>query len=338
MTVNLLQMKKALSVALFVLLLVAGTKNALAQTQVATLQHGDDISVFYGTNAFVDAYTTAVDGDIVTLSGGSFTTPMTITKAITLRGAGAVRDTVAGTNPTVFSAGITIDIDNTTIPFQMEGILLSGTIQFGRLNNPVFTKCNFIELKPFNMNKPMTNARFINCKISSFRFEYSYNTTIINSVVWDASDIGRNYTVVTYNTILSVSGQTIYGLSAYNSIVISSNNYLCSSPCSFFNCIGVGNDNPFGTGFTSDCVSFDSLDEVFDSFTGSFSFGQSFVLKDEIVASFHGNDGTQVGIYGGFLPYNSRPTYMLMKRCNVANRSTIDGKLSVDIEVVAEGE
>ncbi|MBQ8958336.1 MAG: hypothetical protein IJ057_07555 [Bacteroidales bacterium] len=167
---------KALSAALFVLLLVVvGTTNALAQTQVATLQHGEDISVFYGTNAFVDAHTAAVDGDIVTLSGGSFTTPMTITKAITLRGAGALRDTVAGTNPTVFSAGITIDVENTTIPFQMEGILLSNTIQFGRLNNPVFTRCNFFELKPYNLNKPMTNAQFLNCKISSFRFTYSYH-------------------------------------------------------------------------------------------------------------------------------------------------------------------
>ena len=62
------------------------------------------------------------------------------------------------------------------------------------------------------------------------------------------------------------------------------------------------------------------------------------MLKDKILSNFQGNDGTQVGIYGGFLPYSSRPTYMVLKRCNVANRSTIDGKLSVDIEVVTEGE
>ena len=63
-----------------------------------------------------------------------------------------------------------------------------------------------------------------------------------------------------------------------------------------------------------------------------------FILKDEIATGFLGGDGTQVGIYGGMLPYSNRPTYMVLKRCNVANKSTIDGKLSVDIEVVTEEE
>ena len=67
-----LQFGKAMSAALFVLLLVVvGMKNALAQTQVATLQHGEEISVFYGNNAFVQAHNVAVDGDIVTLDIGA---------------------------------------------------------------------------------------------------------------------------------------------------------------------------------------------------------------------------------------------------------------------------
>jgi len=42
-----LQLGKAMSAALFVLLLmVAGAKNVLAQTQVATLQHGDEMTAF----------------------------------------------------------------------------------------------------------------------------------------------------------------------------------------------------------------------------------------------------------------------------------------------------
>ena len=65
---------------------------------------------------------------------------------------------------------------------------------------------------------------------------------------------------------------------------------------------------------------------------------EQFILKDEIATGFLGGDGTQVGIYGGMLPYSNRPTYMVLKRCNVASRSTIDGKLSVDIEVVTEEE
>ena len=106
-----LQFGKALSAALFVLLLVAvGTTNALAQTQVATLQHGDDVSAFYGANAFVEAHTAAADGDIVTLSSGTFNAPSQITKAITLRGAGVVSDTVAGTAPTLLPGDVLINV------------------------------------------------------------------------------------------------------------------------------------------------------------------------------------------------------------------------------------
>ena len=106
MNLRKLQFGKAMSAALFVLLLVvAGTKNALAQTQVATLQHGEEISVFYGQNAFVEAHAAAETGDIITLSSGTFVkTP--ITKAITLRGAGCAIDTVANTNPTVIGQNI----------------------------------------------------------------------------------------------------------------------------------------------------------------------------------------------------------------------------------------
>ena len=49
MKVRSLHFGKALSAALFVLLLsLAGMKNALAQNLVATLKHGDDISFYYG--------------------------------------------------------------------------------------------------------------------------------------------------------------------------------------------------------------------------------------------------------------------------------------------------
>lgn len=77
---------------------------------------------------------------------------------------------------------------------------------------------------------------------------------------------------------------------------------------------------------------------MFETFTGTFEYDASFVLKDEIATGFHGTDGMQAGIYGGFMPYDIRPTYMVLKRCNVGSRTTIDGKLSVDIEVIAEEE
>ena len=127
----------------------------------------------------------------------------------------------------------------------------------------------------------------------------------------------------------------INGLSAYNSIIIPSN--AIGSNCSFTNCIAIRNSSsPFGDGYTNNCVSYNSYEEVFNTFVGSFSFDEPFILKDEIATGFLGNDGTEVGIHGGIMPYTARPSYMIIRHCNVANKSTIDGKLSVDIEVVTE--
>lgn len=46
-----------------------------------------------------------------------------------------------------------------------------------------------------------------------------------------------------------------------------------------------------------------------------------------------GSDGTEVGIYGGNLPFDATPTNPQITKFNVASKTTADGKLSVDIEV-----
>lgn len=335
---NSLLQRRALYAALFVLLLsVAGPKNAFAQTQVATLQHGDDISVFYGTNAFVAAHDAAADGDIVTLSSGSFNVPSTITKAITLRGAGVVSDTIAGTAPTLFPQVVKIHVENNSIPFQVEGVLFSNIMYYETMINPKFTRCNFNNIT-YSNSYMMSNAQFVNCMIMDFDFSRTYNTTLINSVVWKPNYIDVNHMALIYNSIIRrPTSVNFSGLSAFNSIFIDDEDYYTlSSTCSFFNCIGVFND-PFGNAYTSSCTTYSSYEDVFENFTGTFSLEEPFILKDEIATGFLGSDGTQVGIHGGFMPYSNRPSYMVLKRCNVANKSTIDGKLSVEIEVVTEG-
>ena len=146
MKVRSLHFGKALSAALFVLLLsVAGTKNALAQTLVATLQHGDSISFYYGSNAMIEAYEACEAGDIITLSSGSFAVPWyPIGKAITLRGAGYVADNISGVQPTVIANEIVIGSgDEEGISLTLEGIHFSGDVRFENLTHPKFVKCNF---------------------------------------------------------------------------------------------------------------------------------------------------------------------------------------------------
>ena len=101
-------MKKVFS--LFVLLCVTTLIFAQTETQTATLKHGDNITAYYGCDALINAYNNAEDGDIITLSGGGFNAP-TITKTITLRGAGCISDPDLMTLPTTVIGYVQIDME-----------------------------------------------------------------------------------------------------------------------------------------------------------------------------------------------------------------------------------
>lgn len=344
MRFNFLQLKKAISASLFVLLLsVVGTKNALAQTQIATLQHNDSISVYYGINALVSAHTAATTGDVITLSEGSFNC-CNITKAITLRGAGCRVDTVAHTVGTTIPGNFYLAIPaSDTVFLTIEGILFPGTVTYRTLKNPRFIRCNFYFLDdPNNSSYNMTNAQFINCFIQKMDYHYANNTTFINSVIYDAycSHSYSNYGETYHNSIVRCT-YFMQNSVAYNSIIISGNGYYPYNSSSFFNCIGIKNGystNLFQYQLNSTNLLLNSYSDVFDTWTGTFSFEEDFILNDSIASSFLGNDGTQVGIHGGSVPYDPRPSYMVVKRYNVANKSDHEGNLSVDIELIPTDE
>ena len=338
MKIKSLQFGKAMSAALFVLLLsVAGMKNALAQTQVATLQHGDDISVFYGTNAFVEAHTAAVAGDIVTLSGGTFT-PTTINKAITLRGAGCYRDSIAENYVTTIPGTVTLSISNDSVFLTVEGIFFSGQLRYwsDNLQHPSFIRCNIQNFRQYGSSSRITNAQFVNCMISEC-YLAGFGNTFINCVI-DAlkqSNVDGGSKIF-YNSIIKMNME-ITNMSVYNCIVSGT---FSNGNCVAFNSIGIklSNYEVFGSNPQFDCMTVTSYEDVFETYTGTFSYDESYILKEDIATGFLGNDGREIGIHGGLMPYNSRPTYMILNRCNVAGRSTIDGKLSVDIEVITEDE
>ena len=60
-----------------------------------------------------------------------------------------------------------------------------------------------------------------------------------------------------------------------------------------------------------------------------------YILTEEAKAEFIGQDDTELGIYGGNLPYDNHILSPQITKCNVAAKTTADGKLSVDIEVKA---
>lgn len=345
-----LQIGKAMSAALFVLLLmVAGTKNVLAQTQVATLQHGDEMTAFYGMNALVEAHAAAVDGDIITLSSGTFT-KTDITKTITLHGAGCTADTL-GNTPTIVAGSFSISGLSDSYYLDIEGISFGDITYYNTLYHVKFRKCNVNTISnggTYQSAATMKDVQFVNCLIGSAEIRSSNdNVSIINCVIGSLKHIGRSYgsiystSTYVYNSIIGMKRTGDYyshngNLYLYNCIVSENNTgnergQLYESTA--YNCIEI--DSVFTSSVqTYNCMSVNSYSEVFESFDGTFSFDTDYSLKEEIATSFLGNDGREVGIYGGVMPYDPRPSYLILSRYNVANRSTIDGKLSVEIEVI----
>jgi hypothetical protein len=144
---------------------------------------------------------------------------------------------------------------------------------------------------------------------------------------------------VAYNSIFGTFNSTIQGFTGYNCIIIRNGGNSPTNTCNFFNCIGVGIDEaePFGSGLTSNCETYSSYEEIFESFAGEFSFEEKFLLTVDAKA-FVTTDGTEVGINGGNMPYSNIPFYMVRKRTTVSNRSNSDGTLNVEIEILNEEE
>ncbi len=340
-------MAKRLLVA--VALAVAFFSSAYAQQQVAVLQRGDSVlGVYYGIDSFKQAMAASANGDIITLSGGIFNSPTSsnpLDKAITIRGAGAVEDTARGILPTIFNGIFNCsDIPATTAHhLTVEGVMFvdrfygigsgSRTIQ-----TPEFIRCIFNNDND-NDYISLNNGLYVNCVFKKVtRNSYGYNNgTFTNCVLWGGA--GSNGTINLNNCVVRTSGES--NINAYNTIFFRNSNTTDNSGVgsNLYNCVIIGRTLSNVYNSTNTVLPADNLSAVFATFTNSsndINYSTSYALTDSAAASFLGIDGTQVGIYGGAMPFGYVPTYNVIRRCTVAPRSTADGKLSVDIELETE--
>lgn len=339
-------MAKRLLVA--VALAVAFVGSAYAQQQVAVLQRGDSVlGVYYGVNSFIDAMNASDHGDIITLSGGTFNSPTyenPLSKAITIRGAGAMADTARGITPTVFPNEYfycSSIAGNNNTHLVVEGVLFNGYLKEKGNNttitSPEFIRCIFMRETTSVPNR--TNGIYVNCvfkESTSTSYGY-YNGTFTNCVLWGGA--GDNGNINLNNCVVRSNGES--HMNAYNTIFFRESNTTgsCSVGSNLYNCVIIGGTLSNVLNSTNTVLPVDSLSAVFATFTNSsddVDFNTSYALTSSAAANFLGIDGTQVGIYGGAMPFGYVPTYNVIRRCTVAPRSTADGKLSVDIELETE--
>lgn len=298
-----------------------------AQVQVATLQHGDSVRVFYYADAFVNAYNAAVPGDVISLSAGAFTTCTINKDSLTIRGAGMDQTFFASS----FSLGTT---NNSTMnSITMEGIYCGSMVSQIRSLEVHFTNMYFHE---YRTNSNTLTGQFVNCLIDDYNGITNCTPTLINCLVNNPSNNASSY----INCV--VRAGSFYALtnsSFINSVLVYSgtaSNYTSLSATALAqNCIGVIETATSGNIF-SRCINQNSTmvgTDVFSNFNLDYMNPDRYILTDSAQAAYHGTDGTQVGLFGGFVPYTASLSYPVISHMNVAPRTTADGRLSVDIEV-----
>lgn len=322
---------------------------------IATLFHDGDIKTFYGTGALRSAHAAAVHGDVITLSSGSFTAT-DITKAVTLRGAGMEYDSISVTEPTIISGHFSIQIaSDSTLQnnnLVMEGIYHNSdgiiTVK-GSLNNPQFVKCRLYVIQCSSVGY-MYYANFINCVIANQVYFYSYGSaTFVNCYVNDLYQDNSGSSHEFQNCVFkdsrfsSVSNAVFRNCFLYATTTVSSSSTLNILPSTSpaYNCVALSailSTNVFANQSNTTNTQVSSFSDVFKTWKGSSLANfktERLELTDAAKTKYLGSDGTQIGIYGGSIPFDPRPSNPQITKLNVASKSTADGKLSVDIEVKA---
>lgn len=316
--------------------LVCATVSYAQQQLVATLTHGDEITMFYGTYAYRDAMNAAADGDVINLSGGGFQAT-TINKAVSIRGAG-----VEANQPTFIVGSFDINIPaESTERLTMEGLRISDRIALrGALKSPYFFK-NYIKEVYGYPNSNVTNAMFVNCQVlrcydGSSNYVASYQ--FLNSYVANFSNTSNNSSVTAcfLNCVINngYDADCICHSTLLNCILVNNTNYdwdSLPSSSSATNCLAISAKG--GNAFRYVQASLNNKDITDFAVFTDLDYMKD--LTDEAKATYLGTDGTPVGMYGGPLPFSFTPTYPQITKMNVASKTTADGKLSVDIEVSA---
>lgn len=301
----------------------------MAQEQLATLKHNDSIRVYYGADAFKQAYNAAVNGDVITLSDGIFNTT-NVRKGITLRGNGACGDTSRNAIGTYFLDGFYVKGLGDSLQFSAEGIYFqyfdAGTSGSDASYNTKFTKCRITSCTGYGIQA-------VNCVIGYCNGSSSHTNIYTNCVLNHFPDYSTCNNCIMKGTYSSTSDHYAYN----NCIVINTSTYSHSLTGAVMDCILIGRFSNTSPASSRNVTM--SISDVFENWDGNTISTdlETYVLKSSVSDTIVGFDGSEVGIFGGLMPFEKwTPTYSVIKRCNVSNRTTADGKLSVDIEVVTE--
>lgn len=364
-------MKRNFLVAIMTVVSVFMAKAQNNELPMATLEHGDQTLVFTGVDAFTAAYAAAGDkGDVITLSSGVFNFTINgakpFSKSLTVRGAGFEDDAATGTKATVVNNGLTIgneeitsydDDGNPVVNVRkadgckFEGISFKNNeIRFyNGVNDITLAKCKFgviiagylLDNQHDTENITVSNFTIRQCVFNrigpsggvSYRVKIQ-NLYVTNSHFSAINDFASTSTIKVDHCVVTGDNRSSVILFATNSILYSSLKAGSTAKNNIFVGLNssIGDDvQDFDNNWTSVANAGVWAAEGED---GSYAEDKTFELK--YPNKYIGTDGTQVGLHGGNYPWNKIPSMPRIVESNIDTRTSVDGKLKVNIKVEAQ--
>lgn len=337
----------------FILSLVAmmiATVSFAQSWLVATLSHGGDVSVFYGADAISKAMDVADHGDVITLSPGQFN-GATITKAITLRGAGMYirNDSLVTHESTIITDTIFIDIQGDTDKrlFMEDFYCKKSVYNKATLHNPYFSKVRFYMFHFWDDTACMENANFTHCRFAErLSIPNNSSVSVINSIINKPFNNNRDnsrflfsncYVIMDGNFSDGVGCETVINSYFENCIIQSTLGPSLPVSNTCYNCLGTRVGEASNYNHFTNLEGRNNTNTMLGSvgvFTDGYSYSDKYTyqLKDTY-KSYLGTDGKEVGIYGGNIPYSEEPSAAQIVKFNVSDKTNSDGTLHIDVEV-----
>lgn len=345
-------MKTYFSFLMCVLLVYA----SMAQKPTVARHSGGEVFIYEDATALTLAYNAAEAGDTLYLSGGIFTSP-SITKKIHLIGIGFHPDSTATTGASVISGDLTLSSGSSGSSF--EGLEIIGNFQRDRNSS----QSSHITIKRCKINGAIT--RRVSSGTDFLCQDWLVQQNIIlngvipleiekslfaNNII--GGQISRsNRNMFRNNAFLLVNGTSSSSVSTYSSSNNFHNNifsftdeneaFWSSSYNNFYNNVfQVTNENLLGShSIAKDNYYGVDLDDVYTTHeVNVFSFAHDYMLQEGMEELYKGDDGTQVGIYGGFFPVKRGwlPSLPHIISYEIGIRTGEDGKLPVEFKVSAQ--
>ncbi|MBK7762088.1 MAG: hypothetical protein IPI46_01790 [Bacteroidetes bacterium] len=283
------------------------------------------------------AYTAASPGNYIYIPGGMFALNVTIDKAVHIIGAGYYMDSAMITNSTTITGNILVggNASNTSI----EGLYIAGSISgptSTNLTNMSFKYCNVYSLSGYLSYSIIKDCiiRYNNYTANNF-YNGTYNT-ITNTFLYDLTNLhnsiiencngliyGNNLTFNTFKNNIFISYPYSPLAQTGGSNLLSNNLYVNSCP---YYCMGATYNTNLITATSSSLFA-----------SGVVSYSDMHLLPSS-VAMTAGENGTQLGVYGGLFPFKEGgvPSNPHIYFKNISPSTNASGQLPVQIKVRAE--